>query len=125
MVETLREIISIIKDVFHDKSSIKVSTRRLKQLVSLKTLKKADEDEEMKEGSDDDDVGPAGIFPDYSPILAEFEDMIVWKQYRGKKVPEPKRGVDDEFDKINVTVEEIKRRMEKYVDEVAKETGCD
>lgn len=48
MVETLREIISIIKEVFHDKSSIKVSTRRLKQLVSLKTLKKADEDEEMK-----------------------------------------------------------------------------
>ena len=51
-----------------------------------------------------------GIFPDYMPILEEFEEMIVWKQCgaKGKKIPEPKKGVDEEFDAKNEKVESIK-----------------
>ena len=98
LVETLREVIKIIKELFHDGDKVKVTSRRLRQLVSLRTLKTGDQDEEMKEGdSDDDDV--EGIFPDYSPILDEFEDMIIWKSHGKSKIPEPKRGVFEEFDK--------------------------
>lgn len=38
------------------------------------------------------------LFPDYSDILQEFEDMISWKSVGKKKVPEPKEGLDEEFD---------------------------
>ena len=34
-------------------------------------------------------------FPDYDPILQDFEEMIVWKSTSGKKIPEPKPGVDE------------------------------
>ena len=96
--------------MFHSASGLKVSSRRLKQLVSLKTLTvaNAEADAEMEDEENDEKLG---IFPDYSPILTEFEDMIVWKQHNGKKIPEPKRGVDKEFDNINETVADIKRQM--------------
>ena len=65
-----------------------------------------------------------GIFPDYEPILQEFESMIVWKSYKGKKIPEPKQGVSEELDRANAIVDEIKSRIHDYIDVVAKETGC-
>jgi len=74
LMMTLRELITMLKDIFHDKSSSQPSSLRLRQLVNFKRVTRVEEDEEMKEESDDD-----GIYPDYLPILDEFDNMIVWK----------------------------------------------
>jgi len=40
-----------------------------------------------------------------------------------KSIPEPKYGVDEEFDSLNKQVSEAKKRIFDYVDEV-KKTFC-
>ena len=49
-----------------------------------------------------------GIFPNYLPILDEFEDMLEWKVVNGKKIPEPKHGIFEEFDNLNSNIDKIK-----------------
>ena len=65
-----------------------------------------------------------GLFPDYEPILDEFDSMIAWKQVGGQKVPEPKSGLDEEFDACNDAVDKVKRQLDDYLDDVKKATGC-
>ena len=43
----------------------------------------------------------------------------------GKKVPEPKMGLDEEFDKMNERIDEIKQELQDYLQEVRKDTGCE
>ncbi len=64
-----------------------------------------------EDGGDEANTPSQGIFPDYLPILEEFEEMIIWKQHKGKKIPEPRWGVDPEFDNTNKKVEDIQNRM--------------
>ena len=47
-------------------------------------------------------------FPDYMPALEEFESMITWKRANGKRIPEPKKGLFEEFDTKNQDVERVK-----------------
>ena len=61
------------------------------------------------------------MFPDYEPILKEFENMIQWKAIGKKKIPEPVRGLDEEFDKANDRVEGIKLKIDNYLNVVKKE----
>ena len=63
-----------------------------------------------------------GIYPDYEPILKEFESMINWKNAgRGKgKVPEPVLGLDADFDAANQKIERIKEKMQDYLEEIAE-----
>jgi len=114
LVETLREVKRILIEVFHKDtaSSVKVSSKRLRRLVSLASLTKEGADTEMEntDAQEEEAKGSSdGIFPDYEPILQEFENMVIWKQYKGKKIPEPRRGVDEDFDNVNVKVESIKK----------------
>ena len=60
----------------------------------------------------------AGIFPNYLPLLEEFESYIEWKSYRGKKVPEPRMGVDEDFDAQNAKVKEIRKQLDNYLKDV-------
>ena len=111
---------SILKEVFHEaNSSAKVKAKRLKQLVTLKPLIAADakmrSDEDDAEETKGGEIGGPGIFPDYEPILQDFESMVVWKSLKGKKIPEPKKGVDEDFDNVNVRVDEIRSKMHSYV----------
>ncbi len=47
-----------------------------------------------------------GIFPDYEPILQDFESMICWKIGENRrKVPEPVPGMAPEFDSANKKVD--------------------
>ena len=120
---------SILKEVFHEaNSSAKVKAKRLKQLVTLKPLIAVDakmrSDEDDAEETKGGEIGGPGIFPDYEPILQDFESMVVWKSLKGKKIPEPKKGVDEDFDNVNVRVDEIRSKMHSYVKDVAKDTGC-
>lgn len=59
----------------------------------------------MKE---DPEYSSEAIFPDYTPIIEEFGKMIQWKTVGKKKVPEPVKGLDEEFDEANERVETIK-----------------
>ena len=61
------------------------------------------------------------IFPDFSPIIQEFEDMIQWKTVGKKKVPEPRPGLDENFDRANRAVEKVKHEIEEYLDTIKKE----
>ena len=47
--------------------------------------------------------------------------MITWKTVGNKKVPEPKEGLDEEFDSANMKVESIKEKLDKYLEKVRKE----
>ena len=127
LVETLKAIINMLKDVFTDKNGLKVQSQRLQQLATLKALERGDKDANTDAEMKSDNSGDAadGIFPDYLPILQEFEDMVVWKQHKGKKIPEPRWGVDPEFDDTNKKVEAIHQRMQDYLKDVQKDTGCD
>jgi DNA mismatch repair ATPase MutS len=50
--------------------------------------------------------------------------MIQWKSVGNKKIPEPKQGLDEEFDEANVKVENIKRRIDDYLEKVKIELKC-
>ena len=103
-----------------DKDAVK--SLRSKRLKALSQLKKAEkktnkkrkitEDEEEKEGDQ--------LFPDFGPIIQEFEEMIQWKSVGTKKVPEPAPGQDEEFDRANARVEKIKESLEEYLEGVRK-----
>ena len=60
------------------------------------------------------------LFPDYIPILDEFAEMITWKNAGGHKVPEPKLGLDPEFDACNDQVEQAKTDLDEYLEDVKK-----
>lgn len=68
-------------------------------------MARAGSDEDMQDEENERDVG---IYPDYLPVLDEFDHMIVWKSCGNRKIPEPRKGVDDEFDNINTDVDSIK-----------------
>jgi len=38
------------------------------------------------------------LFPNFTKILDDFEQMITWKHSGSNKVFEPKSGIDPEFD---------------------------
>ena len=131
LLQQLSDLVDMLIDIrkFHGK----IKSVRLGQLTGLKKLVVAKDNEEMNSGDeeadaameDEEDINSdVGIFPNYSPILAEFKKMITWKKVGTKKIPEPKRGVDPEFDNMNGKINEIKQKMEDYADEVKKEIGC-
>ena len=72
-----------------------------------------DDEEEKKED--------AAIFPDFRPVIEEFEEMIQWKSVGTKKVPEPAPGQDEEFDRANGRVEKIKAQLEDYLEGIRKQ----
>ena len=58
-------------------------------------------------------------FPNYEPILKEFESMIKWKSTsNGKKVPEPVLGLDEDFDLANSTVDKNKEAINQYEEDL-------
>ena len=79
-----------------------------------KKNKRKVEDEESKQDTTFEEEQTA-IFPDYSSVIEEFENMIQWKSVGNKKVPEPVPGQDEEFDAANSRVEKIKEKLEAYI----------
>ena len=119
MLTTLKEIVEMLKDLFYDKKGnvlSSLSAARLRQLVGFKRVINIDCDAEMM---DKNETGE-GLFPDYSPILEEFENMIVWKGY----VPQPRKGIFEEFDKIDQKLSQIRHSLKEYVEQVIRQTGC-
>lgn len=66
-----------------------------------------------------------GLLPDGIPkIIKEFEQLIIWKPAAGNspgqriEIPEPQRGIDDEFDNANDQVDAVKAELDEYLDSV-------
>lgn len=58
--------------------------------------------------------------------MKDFEAMISWKNAGGgKKVPEPKLGLDQEFDTANQEVVDNKDKIEQYVESVRQALKCE
>jgi len=78
---------------------------RSKRLRDLMTLNSAEE---------------PGLFPDLREAIEEFEFMIVWKKVQGSEddIPEPKPGIDEEFDKANQDVDRIKFDLDEELDKI-------
>ncbi len=133
LLSLLKKLKEIISDVF-DKDALRVlKSKRLKALVQFKKpqapqkvnkrQKRKVVDEESKEDTTFEEEQHA-IFPDYSSVIEDFENMIQWKSVGNKKVPEPVPGLDEEFDTANSQVEKIKERLEAYIEKVRKELKC-
>eukprot|EP00347_Sterkiella_histriomuscorum_P017253 403350104 len=134
LLELISQLIEIIEDVF-DKDVIKgLKSTRLRALVQFQTEEKKKQKIQQRKrknskAAQSEDEGTQGkneqeeqsIFPDYRPILKEFEDMITWKTIGKKKIPEPIQGLDEEFDRANDKVERVKEKIEKHIEVVRKE----
>jgi len=59
-----------------------------------------------------------GLLPDIRGELHRFSSIITWKVVGKKKIPEPKEGLDEEFDKSKLRIEEVKANLNDYLDEV-------
>ena len=111
----------MLTDVF-DKDALK--TLRSKRLKALTQFRKVDKRTNRKRKVTDDEEEKkedATIFPDFRPIIEEFEEMIQWKSVGTKKVPEPAPGQDEEFDRANGRVEKIKAQLEDYLEGIRKQ----
>jgi len=58
------------------------------------------------------------LLPDFRGELHRFSSIITWKVVGKKKIPEPKEGLDEEFDKSKLRIEEVKANLNDYLDEV-------
>lgn len=77
------------------------SSQRLRQLLSY------------------DDSG--GMMPiNFKQEIDQFEKLIVWKKVEGAdvEVPEPQRGLDENFDSANDSVTLIKQELDRYLDDI-------
>ena len=128
LMESMKEMLTILRDLF-GKKGYKATSLRLKQLTGIKNIVKHDADVEMKSQSDEEEKSDGeeqadGIYPNYEPIFQEFNNLIQWKTVGKSKVPEPILGIDEEFDEKNQVVDQIKEKINAYVEDVSKETGC-
>ena len=98
-------------------------SKRLKQIVSCNSLK-------IKENEEDREIKPDfeslenenGLFPDITEELKEFEAMIHWTTSEtDEQIPEPKPGIDLDFDKANEKISQIKDKFYDYLIEVQKQ----
>lgn len=51
--------------------------------------------------------------------------MISWKQAGGQKIPEPVKGLDEQFDACNAEVNEAKESLDHYLQQVKLEVSKD
>ena len=72
---------------------------------------------EMKRAQSDED----GILPDIRDHLENFKKVITWKKVGKKNVPEPVKGLSQEFDSANDKVEDIKSSIQDVLNKTKKE----
>jgi DNA mismatch repair protein MSH6 len=138
LLENLEMIIKSISDIFHGEEDY---SKRLHQLSHFKKRQKGkekyksanpldfDPDENVKDGmlktpynyivSKDPKSG--GLLPDIRVQLERFRSVITWKNIDNKKVPEPKEGLDEGFDKANKAVEDVHNELYVLLEKVQEE----
>ena len=94
LLSELKRLSEILNDVFNEDAIKTLRSKRLRALVQYKNVvKKTNKKKKVIEDNDEEK-----LFPDFRPIIEEFEDMIQWKNVGNKKVPEPTPGQDEGFD---------------------------
>jgi len=94
LLSELKRLSEILNDVFNEDAIKTLRSKRLRALVQYKNVvKKTNKKKKVIEDNDEET-----LFPDFRPIIEEFEDMIQWKNVGNKKVPEPTPGQDEGFD---------------------------
>ena len=68
----------------------------------------------------DDGEDQGGLLPgDVEDIIDEFDQLIVWKKVAGGanavEVPEPQKGIDEDFDEANAQVDAIKEELNDFL----------
>ena len=71
--------------------------------------------ERIQNRNDDD-----GILPDIREHLRQFDNVITWKQIGKKKIPEPVKGLSEEFDAANNNVESTKQSIQACLTKAKK-----
>lgn len=66
-----------------------------------------------------------GLFPDLVEELKEFESMVTWKKIGTERIPEPARGIEEEFDAANDLVNDIKKQFTEILKNVRKQFNND
>lgn len=72
-----------------------------------------------------DDNG--GMMPaDFKQEIDQFEKLIAWKKVEGAdvEVPEPQRGLDENFDTANDSVTMIKQELDHYLNTIRAQLKC-
>ena len=61
--------------------------------------------------------------PYLEEAITEFEYLVVWKKAAGgdEDIPEPKAGLDDNFDGANKIVEQCKKNLDEYLAHVKQQ----
>ena len=79
------------------------------------------ENADRPETSEQNKGKTGGILPDVWKEYRKFDEVILWKKLDKKEVPEPKWGLDKNFDEANDAIEWIKAGIEKYHKEIKRE----
>ena len=104
--------------------SISFMSKRLKQIVSCNKAKEVEEIEDGAIPNFESLDNEHGLFPDIEEELKEFESMIQWTESEtNEQIPEPKSGIDPDFDKANSKVSLIKDKFYDYLVEIQKQFG--
>ena len=95
LLKNFREFSEIIEPLRIESESFK--SERLRQLVRFK-----------EEG---------GLLPYLEEAIQEFEYLVVWKKASGgdEDIPEPREGLDENFDAANAFVNQCKCKLEQYL----------
>lgn len=116
----LKDFMSLLKDlkktdeivqIFNEYIS-KMSSSRLKQLVSFKSAKK--ELNSSRKSNKSNLV--EGLMPKMSEIIKEVENMVIYIE----DVPCPAPGIDQEYDAVLLQIEEIKQELARILEKEKK-----
>ncbi|CAI2377673.1 unnamed protein product [Moneuplotes crassus] len=116
------EITKKLPKVFTTK---KISSKRLFLLAKYKPMKIKsriksanpfdwDEDEEQKQEYEE------GSLPDIRKWIQGFKEVITWKKIGKNLIPEPKKGISDDFDQANEAIELIRIELDELLEEIKK-----
>ena len=77
----------------------------------------SDSEEEAMEVDQPSESSNEGILPDLRQILSQFEKICTWKNIGNKKVPEPVKGISQDYDMANKRIEDIKKQLQKCLED--------
>ena len=62
-------------------------------------------------------VEEGGLLPYLEEAISEFEYLVVWKKAAGgdEDIPEPRDGLDENFDNANAQVNQLKNSLDAYL----------
>ncbi|CAI2370987.1 unnamed protein product [Moneuplotes crassus] len=115
LIDILKNVGQIVEPLVTNKATF--MSKRLKQLLTIRRMETEEMEQKEFEELDDD----KGVLPDVSEEMEEFEQMIEWKTDKeDKPLPQPKDGLDKEFDAVKQRILGIEDRFYDYLVTIQK-----